>query len=124
MAQLATGVNGQGQVVLSNKACSATSARLPLSTKGLRSGVTDFGNKWRCPVPAQVLMRARAVFQRPVTLQPAVDAPYLSIGRGKLLEGAIAVATKSREPIFYAAVRAKRDGTIFVARPRCQRNRF
>ena len=69
VAQIALGVNGQDQVVVSRTACAPTSKRLQLSAKGLRSGVTDFGNKWKCPVPASVLIRVRAAFARPVTLE-------------------------------------------------------
>jgi hypothetical protein len=125
VAQIATGVNGQDQMLLSNKACTVTRPRVPLSAKGLRSGATIFGNKWRCPIAATVLIRIRAVFRSPVTLRTAVDAPYVSIAQGRLVEGAIAVATKSKEPISYATVQAKAGtSSIFVAKPRCQRNRF
>ena len=86
VAQIALGVNGQDQVVVSRAACAPTSKRLQLSAKGLRSGETDFGNKWKCPVPASVLIRVRAAFARPVTLEPAPDASYLLDCHGTNLE--------------------------------------
>jgi hypothetical protein len=121
-AQVATGVNGQDQVVFSNAACKPA-RRIPLSRKGLQSGANAFGNKWRCSVGATVLIRVRAVFRSPVTVGPAADAPYLSIAHGKLVEGAVTVATKSRAPISYATVSPKGASSIAVAKPRCLRNR-
>jgi hypothetical protein len=124
VAQIALGVNGQDQVVVSRTACAPTSKRLPLSAKGLRSGVTDFGNKWKCPVPASVLIRVRAAFARPVTLEPAPDAYYLLIARGRVSKGSLAVATKDGTRLAFASVDKSGEGDIFVARPRCQRDRF
>lgn len=124
VAQIALGVNGQDQVVVSRAACAPTSKRLPLSAKGLRSGVTDFGNRWKCPVPASVLIRVRAAFARPVTLEPAPDASYLLIARGRISSGSLAVATKDGTRLTFASVDKGGEGSIFVARPRCQRNRF
>jgi hypothetical protein len=124
VAQIALGVNGQDQVVVSGAACAPTSKRLPLSAKGLRSGVTDFGNKWKCPVPASVLIRVRAAFARPVTLEPAPDASYLLVARGRISSGSLAVVTKDGARLAFASIDKGGEGGIFVARPRCQRNRF
>ncbi len=122
VAQIALGVNGADQVVVSRTACAPTSKRLQLSAKGLRSGETDFGNKWKCPVPASVLIRVRATFSKPVTLTQAPDASYLLIATGKISSGSLAITTKDRTPLVFASVGAKAG--ISVARPRCQRNRF
>ena len=124
VAQIAMGVNGADQVVVSRTACAPTSKRVHLSAKGLRSGVTDFGNKWKCPVPASVLIRVRAAFARPVTLEPAPDASYLLIAKGRITSGSLAIATKDGTRLAFASVDKGGGGGIFVARPRCQRNRF
>jgi hypothetical protein len=124
VAQIALGVNGADQVVLSRTACATRSKPIKLSATGLRSGETESGNKWRCPVPAAVMIRVRAVFSRPVTLSAAVDAPYLSIATGKIVEGSLAVETKNGMRLAFASVDNRGKGAIFVARPRCQRNRF
>ena len=100
----------------------STRKRLQLSAKGLRSGETDFGNKWKCPVPASVLIRVRATFSKPVTLTQPPDASYLLIATGKISSGSLAITTKDRTPLVFASVGAKAG--ISVARPRCQRNRF
>jgi hypothetical protein len=119
VAQIAFGVNGQDQVILSRVACAPTSLRIPFSRRGLRSGITDFGNKWQCPVPATILVRIRAEFRRAVTLSPAVDAPYLSIAKGAIVDGALTVTTKSRQPVFFATVGRGGKSSIFVAKPSC-----
>jgi hypothetical protein len=124
VAQIALGVNGQDQVVVSRAACALTSKRPQLSGKGLRSGETEFGNKWKCPVPASVLIRVRAAFATPVTLEPAPDASYLLIARGRIASGSLAITTKDGTRLAFASVARGSEGSIFVARPRCQRNRF
>jgi hypothetical protein len=124
VAQIALGVNGQDQVVVSRAACAPTSKRLPLSAEGLRSGVTDFGNKWKCPVPASVLIRVRVAFARPVTLEPAPDASYLLIAKGRISSGSLAVVTRDGTRLAFASIDRGGKGGVFVARPRCQRNRF
>ena len=124
VAQIALGMNGADQVVLSRTACAPTRRRLQLSAKGLRSGVTDFGNKWKCPVPASVLIRVRAAFARPVTLEPAPDTSYLLIAKGRISSGSLAITTKDGTRLAFASVDKGGEGGIFVARPRCQRNRF
>jgi hypothetical protein len=121
VVHIALGVNGQDQVIVSRVSCSQTSLRIPLSAKGLRGGATDFGTRYRCPVAATVLIRFRAVFRNPVTLSPASDAPYLLIAKGRILEGSLAVATKSKAPVSFATVsNANGKASLFVARPRCQ----
>ena len=124
VAQIALGVNGVDQVVVSRTACAPTSTLIKLSAKGLRSGETEFGNKWKCPVPAAIVIRIRAVFKRPVLLSAAVDAPYLAIATGKIVEGTLAVETKKGKRIAFASVDNRGKGAIFVARPLCHRNRF
>ena len=124
VAQIALGVNGADQVVVSRTACAMRSKPIKLSAQGLRSGENDFGNKWRCPVPATVVMRVRAVFAKPVTLEPAVDANYLLIATGRISRGSLAVETKTGTRLAFASVDKGGKTDLFVARPRCQRNRF
>ena len=125
VAQIAIGASSGDQVVLSRVACARTTLRIPLSSKELQSGVTPFGNKWRCPVPASLLIRLRAVFSHPVTLAPAIDARHLSVAKGAIVEGSLAVATRLRVPIAFASLNTRTGkSSTFVARPRCQRNRF
>ena len=112
VAHIALDEAEQDQLVVSRISCAPTNQRIPLSSKGLRGGVTDFGTRYRCPVAATVLVRVRAVFRNPVTFSPAVDAPYLLNAKGRIREGSIAVATKSKTPLSFATVNAK-------ARRRC-----
>jgi hypothetical protein len=112
--------NGPDQVIVSRVACGGTSTRIPLSAKGLRGGAPDISERYRCPVAATILIRIRAVFPNPVTFSPAPDAPYLLTAKGRILEGSLAVATKSNAPISFATVKASGKATLFVAKPRCQ----
>ena len=124
VAQIALGVNGQDQVIISRIACTGTSSPVKLSAQGLRNGATEFGNKWKCPVPAAVVIRIRATFASPVMLEPAPDASYLAIAKGRISNGLLAVTTKDGTPIAFASVAKSGKASISVARPRCQRNRF
>ena len=120
VAHIALGENGQDQVIVSRVACGGTSTRIPMSASGLRGGAPDFTERYRCPVSAEILIRVRAVFRNPVTFSPAVDATYLLVASGRILEGALAVATKSKAPISFATVNASGKASLFVAKPRCQ----
>jgi hypothetical protein len=124
VAQIALGVNGQDQVVVSRVACTGTSRPVKLSAQGLHSGATEFRNKWKCSVPASVVIRIRATFASPVTLNPAPDASYLLIAKGRISGGSLAVKTKDGTPIAFASVDKSGKASISVARPRCQRDRF
>ena len=120
VAHIALDEAEQDQLVVSRVSCAQANQRIPLSAKGLRGGATDFGTRFRCPVAATVLVRVSAVFRNPVTFSPAVDAPYLLNAKGRIREGSIAVATKSKTPLSFATVNAKGRATLFVAKPRCQ----
>jgi hypothetical protein len=121
VVHIALGDNGEDQVTVSRVSCAQTSVRIPLSAKGLRGGAPDFGERYRCPVAATVLIRVRAAFRNPVTFSPAPDAPYLLTAKGRILEGSLAVATRNKKPISFATVRnASGKASLFVARPRCQ----
>jgi len=108
------------QAILSRVSCSQSTMSIPLSAKGLRGGAPEFGERHRCPVPAAVLIRIRVAFRNPVTFSPAVDAPYLLTAKGRILEGSLAVATKSKAPISFATVNRSGKASLFVAKPRCQ----
>ena len=74
VVHIALAESDQDQLIVSRVSCSQTGTRIPLSAKGLRGGVTDFGTRYRCPVAATVLIRVRAAFRNPVTFSPTPDA--------------------------------------------------
>ena len=83
-------------------------------------GLPNSASATGVPVAASVLIRVRAVFRNPVTFSPAPDAPYLLTAKGRILEGSLAVATKSKAPISFATVNRSGKASLFVAKPRCQ----
>ncbi|MEX2645380.1 MAG: hypothetical protein WD249_03865 [Gaiellaceae bacterium] len=96
---------GGGEVALS-PACTRSSSRVPLTTRGLSGGAADrFGDEHDCWTPRRVLLRVRGVFRSPVALR--LGRPYgfpLLFARGTVLEAEFAIRTQSGRPIAYASV--------------------
>jgi hypothetical protein len=102
--------------------CQRTKIRVPLSSRGLRGGPAGpSGEGWRCDAPAVVLIRVRAVFKRPTALSRDARAPWLSVARGPITTGAVAITTlRGRKPMFFASVNdATGEARAFVAPSRC-----
>lgn len=113
-------VAGEDQVILSRVSCTPTRLRIPLASKGLKRGEGQFGSRYRCAVPAAILIRIRAEFRNPVTFSPAVDAPYLLTAKGRISRGSLAVTTKGKQPISFATVESRSGkASLFVVKPRC-----
>ena len=108
---------GTGSVRL--QGCTPSSVRVRLSSRGLRGGSSALGDRYQCEVPARVLIRLRAVFQRPVTLRREQGS---LTARGRIATGSLAVTTLAgRKPIFFASVNdATGKAQIFVARSGCR----
>ncbi|MEX2210667.1 MAG: hypothetical protein WD689_02750 [Gaiellaceae bacterium] len=107
-----------GSVWIDRVECRATRVLVPLSSRGLRQVDARLGARYRCDVPAKVLVRVRAVFTRPVTLLP--QRGYL-MARGTISTGSIAVRTRTGRPIFLGSAQDRGKTTAFVARGRCSR---
>lgn len=110
---------GTGSVRL--QGCTPSSVRVRLSNQGLRGGSTALGDRYQCEVPARVLIRLRAVFQRPVTVRRERGG---FAARGRIATGSLAVTTLAgRKPIFFASVNdATGKAQIFVARSGCRQD--
>lgn len=106
---------------LNRTRCTASRLRVSLSSTGLRGGQTRFGDRYRCDIPAGVLIRVRAVFKRPVTLTRDPRATYRLFARGNIATGQLAVVTaQGSKPIAFASADdATGKAAIFVARSRC-----
>jgi hypothetical protein len=111
-----------GYVLLSRMACRSTKLRVPLSSGGLLGGSTKADRKsYSCDVPANVLIRVRAIFTRPTRLSPDARSPWQFVARGKIVTGALAIATMpGRKPLFFGTA-AHTAGTAeaFIAPSRC-----
>jgi hypothetical protein len=109
-----------GRLSLSRARCASTSRRAPLTIGGLRGGRTELGERYKCDLPARVLVRVRAVFKRPVRLVRARDEFFAS---GNIARGELTVATTGRRPIVYVSTSDATGKTaIFVARRGCVLN--
>jgi hypothetical protein len=110
-----------GLLFATRSRCVTTTSRAPFAIRGLRGGQTVLGNRYKCDVPARVLIRVRAVFKRPVTLGRTREE---FLGRGDMTTADLAVATASdRRPIVYASTHdASGKTSIFVARSDCVPN--
>jgi hypothetical protein len=107
-----------GLSVTSRRACTATRARVPLSRRGLDGFPADyFGDEVECASPAKVLVRVRAVFAEPASLQIDRSQGELRTRRasGAVREAALAVRTTSGRPLLYASTSAAGAARLFSA---------
>jgi hypothetical protein len=117
------GNDASGYISLSRTRCTRTNVRIPLTGSGLRGGPTQpFGDNYRCDLPAMVLIRVRADFRRPAVLRPDPRSPLVSVARGQITTGYLAVATQQgRKPIVFASAH---DGSgkvrLFISPSRCR----
>jgi hypothetical protein len=112
-----------GYASLSRTRCTATKLRVPLSTKGLTGASTEpDGESYDCDVPARVLIRVRAVFTRPSRFVRDPGSPWLSVARGTIATGYLAVATMPRRrPLsFSAASHTTGKARLFVSPSLCR----
>lgn len=101
--------------------CATARARVALSTKTLRGGVVPpLGAEATCVTPTRVLLRVRASFTRPPTIDTTgrYGYPLLSV-TGALETSAIAVATRTGKPIAYLSVTGAEKARFFT-RPTCK----
>ena len=110
-----------GALWVNQSTCTPTRARVALATKGLRGGqAVRFGESHRCDVPARLLVRARAVFRRAVTLRPERGASPFLIATGRISSASLAVTTATGQPVAYASVNdTSGRARIFTSPARC-----
>ncbi len=86
--------------------CKSTSARLPLTTKGLRGGTfSPLATEHDCNTPRRVLLRLRGDFVKPTTLRTASPFGYPQLrALGATKQAELAVATLKGKPIAYASI--------------------
>lgn len=57
-----------GHLLVSRPRCGTITVRVRLASGGMRGGQTELGERYKCDLPARVVIRVRALFKRPVTL--------------------------------------------------------
>jgi hypothetical protein len=120
--QTGPGPGHSGLAWLNRTGCTATKLRVSLSSKGLKAGATERA-EYGCDVPAKVVIRVRAVFERPTAFTVDPRSPHYTFARGNITTGYVAAATlRGRKPIFFASVHdATGKARAFVAPSRCTR---
>jgi hypothetical protein len=114
-----------GAVSLSRRPCRPTKIHVPLSTRGLAGGRTSpTGDNYKCDVPATVLIRLRANFERPTRFVRDARFSSTDVARGQISTGYLAVTTlRGRRPIVFASVNdTSGEARLFVAPSRCGRS--
>jgi hypothetical protein len=112
-----------GYVSLSRNRCTATTLRIPLSSKGLRAVSTEpDGESYDCDVPTKILIRVRGVFTRPSRFARDPQQPWISVARGTVATGYLAVATMPRRKAisFSTANHTTGKARLFVSRSLCR----
>jgi hypothetical protein len=86
--------------------CKAATAKLPLTTKGLRGGAFDpLGAEHWCDTPRRVLFRIRGEFLKPTTLRTASPFGYPQLqARGNTKQTQLAIGTQNGKPIAYMSI--------------------
>lgn len=98
--------------------CAVAKAKVALTTRSLRGGVTPLlGAAATCETPTRILLRVRATFIRPPTIETTRRYGYpLLTATGDLDGSAIAVATKSGTPLAYLSVTGDEKARLFTRR--------
>jgi len=94
--------------------CKATSAKLPLTTKGLRGGsFSPLGTEYKCYTSRRVLLRIRGEFVKPTALRAASRSQLQALGATTRAE--LAVATLAGKPIAYASIAGAKKTRLFTS---------
>ena len=110
------GMSSSG-IVIHRERCVPMKEALKLSTTGMRGGVVPpLGATSTCETPRRVLLRMRAVFERPVTLQTSRRFGFPLIAEGSVKEAALAIGTRAGKAIAYLSVAGTERARLFTVR--------
>jgi hypothetical protein len=105
-----------GGLGFANTRCGLTRARVSMSSGGLRGGAASaFGDEVRCRTPTTILVRARATFSAPATLEPSKDGTFVNAA-GRIVRGQLAVRTLGGARLVYADVTDAGNARLFVGK--------
>ena len=110
----ASPVRSSGTLALRTTGCTKTTARVPLTAKGLRGGAAGpFGEEVDCPTPRRVLVRIRATLQSSARLQQARGFLRTQVA---VRTAQLAVLAQGGRQLVYAGVVASGKARLFTAR--------
>ena len=94
--------------------CKATRAIVPLVRQGLAGGeASQFGDDVRCLPPATVLLRLRAVFRAPISLELDGKQQWLS-GNARITKAQLALRTLKGKPLVYGEVAESGEAWLYT----------
>lgn len=98
--------------------CAVAKKTVALTTKGLRGGtVSQLGARTTCETPRRILLRVRAVFERPVTTRTTRQFGFPQFGAsGELEQAAMVVGTLTGRTIAYLSVTGTEKARLFTLR--------
>lgn len=96
--------------------CAVTRARVPVSSMGLTGGAASvFGDEVRCRTPKRILVRVRATFSAPATLERSKDGTFVTAS-GRIVRGQVVVRTLAGAQIVYADVTDAGKARLFLSK--------
>ncbi len=95
-----------GNVYFSRKRCRDVRTTVPLTARGLPGPPVRFDQMLRCTSGARVLVRVRAILDRPVRWRVGGQARDLLLASGNLSSAALAVRTEAGKPLAFVSIRA------------------
>jgi hypothetical protein len=110
---------GSSSLSLNRSRCTETRARVALSAKKLRGGPALSWQEYECDAPPRVLVRLRAVFRAPTTLESNRETGYERLlANGDVKEASLAIRTQGGKPLGLATLAASGQARLFAA-PSC-----
>ncbi|MDQ3379050.1 MAG: hypothetical protein M3546_01845 [Actinomycetota bacterium] len=97
--------------------CRRSGSRAALTSRGLSGGsASQLADHYDCVVPRRVLVRVRGVFDAPTSIHRFRPTNYIDefVARGRMNEGALAIATEPGKPIALATVHESGRARLFV----------
>jgi hypothetical protein len=106
-----------GHVDLNPTRCTQTTTRVPLTAQGLRGGSPGpFGRVFDCETPSRVLVRIRAAFRVPTTLESIRPFGYpMLVAQGEAREALLAIRTPTGKPLALATVSESGKARLLTA---------
>jgi hypothetical protein len=106
-----------GSVNIGRTRCSRSRKPVPLTRTGLPGPPNESGTGFRCRAGSRVLLRVRAVLDRPVKWQVAGAKREFTAAKGDVARASIAVRTDAGKPLAFMSLRS--GNTRLFAASKC-----
>jgi hypothetical protein len=107
---------GSSSLSLNRSRCTEARARVALSAKKLKGGPALSWQEYECDAPPRVLVRLRAVFRAPTTLESNRETGYERLfANGDVKEASLAIRTQAGRPLGFATLNESGQARLFAA---------